>query len=426
LLSPLLTSIFLVALGFQVLMQIWLASRQIRYVRARRDEVPSRFHGIVSPADHKKAADYTVARQQFGIVEDLYDAAVLILLTLGGGIAWLGSWSSSLAAGEVTGGTLHVLSVLGVMAVLGLPFSIYRTFMLEARYGFNRTTPRLFLLDLVKAWLLGAVIGGAIVAVVLKIMSSSGRHWWVLAWLAWLLFSLIATWAWPRFIAPLFNRFTPLADDELQRRIDALLARCGFEAESVYVMDGSRRSSHGNAYFTGLGRHKRIVLFDTLLSTLSPPQAEAVLAHELAHFKLRHVPQRIIVGALVNLAGFALLGWLSSTNWFYESLGVPTPSNSSALLLFLLVTPVFTWFLAPLFAAWSRFHEFEADRFAARHSDGEALSSALLALYRDNASTLTPDPVYSGFHDSHPPPATRIRRLDGLRDTRPSGTSIAR
>jgi STE24 endopeptidase len=258
---------------------------------------------------------------------------------------------------------------------------------------------------------LSAVLGGAVIATVLWIMSSAGQYWWVIGWLAWTAFSMILLWAWPRWIAGFFNKFSPLEDAALRERIDALVARCGFKASDVYVMDGSRRSAHGNAYFTGLGKEKRIVFFDTLLQSLSPAQVEAVLAHELAHFKLRHIPQRLVVGALMTFAGFALLGWLASQDWFYVALGVDRPGNSSALLLFLFAMPTFTWVISPLMAAWSRRHEFEADEFAARYSDGPELASALVKMYQENASTLTPDPVHSAFYDSHPPPVTRISRL---------------
>jgi STE24 endopeptidase len=286
--------------------------------------------------------------------------------------------------------------------------------VLEERFGFNRTRPAVFVADQVKGWLLGLVLGGAVVACVLWIMATAGPRWWLVGWIVWLAFSLLVMWAWPRLIAPLFNRFSPLEDTALRERIDALLARCDFRAKAVYVMDGSRRSAHGNAHFTGLGREKRIVFFDTLLSSLDAPQVESVLAHELAHFKLRHIPQRLAVSAVISLAGFALLGWLSTREWFFGALGVPEASDAAALLLFVLVSPAFTWIIALLLSAWSRRHEYEADAFAAEHSDARALAAALVRLYKDNASTLTPDPVYSAFHDSHPPPTARVARLNQL------------
>jgi len=408
------TMIFLLAVAGHLVLQLWLARRQIMFVRRHRDAVPDGFESVISATEHTKAADYSVARQRLGAIESIYDTGIVLWLTLGGGIAALGTWASRAVGTPLWSGTAHVLLAFAVLALLGLPFAIYRTFVLEERFGFNRTRPGVFLADHVKGWLLGLVIGGAATAGVLWIMASAGRWWWVVAWLAWLLFSLLITWAWPRLIAPIFNRFSPLADAALRQRIDALLARCDFRAKAVYVMDGSKRSSHGNAYFTGLGREKRIVFFDTLLSSLEPVQVESVLAHELAHFKLRHIPQRLMVGAVASLAGFALLGWLSRQDWFYGALGVPEPSNAAALLLFMICAPTFTWIVGPLLAAWSRSHEYQADEFAARHSDARALADALVRLYRDNASTLTPDPIYSAFHDSHPPPAARVARLQQL------------
>ncbi len=308
-----------------------------------------------------------------------------------------------------------------VLSLLGLPLSLWRTFVLEERFGFNRTNWQTFLGDLVKSLALGAILGGAVVVLVLWIMSVAGRHWWVVGWAAWTTISLVLLWAWPRWIAGFFNRFVPLADSALRARIDALLERCGFSASDVYVMDGSRRSAHGNAYFTGLGREKRIVFFDTLLDTLTPGQVEAVLAHEIAHFKLRHIPQRIVVGACLTFAGFALLGWLADQAWFYRALGVDEPGHSAALLLFMFAMPAFAWAVSPLMAAWSRRHEFEADAYAARFSDGNELSHALVRMYQENASTLTPDPLHSAFYDSHPPPVARIARLATRTGVSPAG-----
>ena len=408
------TALFVLALVAHVLVESWLSRRQVASVLRHRTTVPRAFESAVSPEEHTKAADYSAARQRLGNLETIYDAVVVLALTLGGGIAALGTFSGEIAGEGVAAGTLHILSVLAVLSLAGLPFSVYRTFVLEQRFGFNRTRPATFVADLLKGWLLALVLGGAIALAVLWIMGTAGPWWWVVGWLAWLGFALLATWAWPRLIAPLFNRFTPLEDAALRARIDALLARCDFHAKAIYVMDGSRRSAHGNAYFTGLGREKRIVFFDTLLSSLGPVQVESVLAHELAHFRLRHIPQRLAAGAVMSFAGFALLGWLSSQDSFYTALGVPSPGDSAALLLFLLVTPAFTWVVSPVFAAWSRRHEYEADAFAARYSDAGALSEALVTLYKDNATTLTPDPLYSAFHDSHPPPAARIERLRAL------------
>jgi len=406
------TIAFLAALTLHLVVQLWLSFRQTRHVAARRNEVPPAFADAVSAAEHTKAADYTVARQRFGRLELVFDAIVLLVLTLGGGIAALGQLAAAIAgANPIWSGTVHVLLALLAMSLASLPFSVWRTFVLEARFGFNRTTPAVFVADLLKAIALGGLLGGGVVALVLWTMQASGARWWLIAWAVWMAFSLLLLWAWPRWIAGFFNKFTPLTDAALRERIDALLARCDFHARDVYVMDGSKRSAHGNAYFTGLGREKRIVFYDTLLQSLSPVQVEAVLAHELAHFKLKHIPQRLVVSAAASLGGFALLGWLSAQGWFYTALGVDQPGNAAALLLFILVLPAFTWILTPLGAAWSRRHEFQADAFAARFSDGPELGRALVSLYRENASTLTPDPLHSAFYDSHPPPVVRIARL---------------
>ena len=409
-----LTAIFLLALTAHLAVRLWLAQRQIRFVETHRTAVPEGFGAVVSPAEHARAADYVAAGERLDMVEAVYDTLVALALTLGGGIAVVGTWSAAVASG-VPAGALHLLGVFAVLALLELPFGIYRTFVLEQRFGFNRTRLATFVADRLKGWALGLLLGGAMAACVLWIMATAGRHWWLVGWGAWFGFSLLVTWAWPRLIAPLFNKFSPLEDTALRARIDALLDRCDFRAKAVYVMDGSRRSSHGNAYFTGLGREKRIVFFDTLLGSLTPQQIESVLAHELAHFKLRHVPQRLVAGALLSLAGFALLGWLAGQDWFYAALRVPRPSDSAALLLFMVAAPAFTWLVSPLLAAWSRRHEFEADEFAARYSDAGSLADALATLYKDNATTLTPDPLYSAFHDSHPPPAVRVGRLLALR-----------
>jgi STE24 endopeptidase len=406
-----LTVSFLFVLALHLAVQAWLAWRQVRHVQAHRGAVPAEFSASISSIEHATAADYTVARQRLGFIETVYDAAILLGLTLGGGVSTAGRVAVDLGLEGAWAGLAQVLGIFAVLALLGLPFSVYRTFVLEERFGFNRTTVGVFVADRLKGWLLGGLLGGVVVAVVLWVMRTAGPSWWLVAWAAWLGFSLLVTWAWPRLIAPLFNKFSPLEDAGLRQRIDALLQRCGFHASGVYVMDGSRRSAHGNAYFTGLGREKRIVFFDTLLSSLTPVQVESVLAHELAHFKLRHVPKRLLAGAAMSLAGFALLGWLSRQDWFYSALGTPDRSDAAALLLFVLVVPTFSWILSPLLAAWSRRHEFQADAFAAEHSNGVELARALVSMYKDNASTLTPDPLYSAFYDSHPPPAARIERL---------------
>jgi STE24 endopeptidase len=409
-----LTLTFLGALALQLAVQIWLSRRQIAFVTTHRDVVPSEFAGVISSADHARAASYTAAKQRAAIVEAVLGAAFLLWLTLGGGIDLVARAIATFPLPPLLAGTLRVLGVFAILAAVGLPLGIYRTFWLEQRFGFNRTTARTFALDLLKGWALAAALGGGLVALLLWLMAAAGDRWWLFAWVACVVVSLVLTLAWPRFIAPLFNKFSPLEDVALRQRIEALLARCGFAVDRVFVVDGSRRSSHGNAYFTGLGREKRVVFFDTLLSSLTPGQVESVLAHELAHFKLRHVPQRLLLSVVLSFAGFALLGWLATQSWFHAALGVIHPSDSASLLLFVLVSPVFTWTAAPLAAAWSRRHEYDADAFAARHSNAADLADALVRLYRDNASTLTPDPLYSAFHDSHPPPAARIARLRSL------------
>ena len=408
----LITSVFLVAVALSVAVHVWLLGRQARHMRAQAQCVPAEFQGFVTPEEHARACHYSVARFPAAIAETVADALILLALTVGGGIALIGTSTRALTGGSgVVAGTAHVLGVLVLVALASLPFTAYRTFVLEERFGFNRTTWTTFAADLLKSVVLGAVLGGALVAMLLWIMDRAGERWWLLAWLAWLVFSLLLSWAWPRWLAPLFNQFKPLQDAPLRGRIEALLARCGFQSSGVFVMDGSRRSAHGNAYFTGLGRQKRIVFFDTLLSSLNPGQVESVLAHELGHFRLRHIPQRLVLSAALSLAGFALLGWLAQQSWFYTGLGVPEASNAAALLLFVLVVPVFTFLGGPLLAAWSRRHEYEADEFAAVHADGRDLADALVRLYRDNATALEPDPLYSRFFDSHPAPVDRIRRL---------------
>lgn len=420
-----LTVAFIAGAALHLIVQFWLSARQTRHVAAHRDVVPPAFAGTVSGTEHAKAADYTVARQRLGRIELLFDAIVLFAMTLGGGIALLGDWAAFVPGDSpVLTGTAHVLLVLLVLGIVSLPFSAWRTFVLENRFGFNRTTPAVFIADLFKSAVLGGLLGGLVVALVLWTMLATGARWWLVAWFVWMTFSLVLLWAWPRWIAGFFNKFTPLADEALRTRIDALLERCGFHASAVYVMDGSRRSAHGNAYFTGLGREKRIVFYDTLLQSLSPAQVEAVLAHELAHFKLKHIPQRLVVSAMSSFAGFALLGWLAQKDWFYGALGVGQPSASAALLLFIFALPAFTWVLTPLGAAWSRKHEFEADAFATQYSDGPELGRALVSLYRENASTLTPDPLHSAFYDSHPPPVVRVGRL--MQGSAASGDRAAR
>ncbi len=406
-----LTIVFLSLLVLVLATQIWLARRHIRYVQARRRKVPTAFTGKVPLDAHQKAADYTVARTRFGQIEDVIDAIVLLAWTVGGGLAALDHFWRGFGWSPLLTGTAFMLSVFSVLAILGLPASIYRTFVIEQWFGFNRTTPGLFAVDLLKKSILALLLGLPLILAVLWLMQQMGRWWWLYTWLLWLGFSLFMVWAYPVLIAPFFNRFKPLRQPGIRKRIQELLRRTGFRSRGIYVVDSSRRTAHGNAYFTGFGRSKRIVFFDSLLKTLCENEVEAVVAHELGHFKLHHIVKHIVVIAFVSLAGLALLGWLTGRPWFYAGLGVPMPSDYVALVLFLLVGPVFTFFLTPLFARASRRHEYEADDFAARESDAHALVSALVKLYKDNASTLTPEPLHSAFYDSHPPAAMRIANL---------------
>ena len=406
-----LTVLFIIALVTGTGLQLWLSGRQLKAVASHRGSVPEPFGQQISAAEHAKAADYTIANLRFRRIETVFDAAVLLALTLGGGLEVIDALWRRTGWSQPWLGAAVVLSVLCLTGVLGLPFSIWRTFKLEARFGFNRLTPGLFVMDRLKSLVLAALIGGPAVLVVLTLMGRAGPTWWLWAWALWLVFMLAMSWAWPVLIAPLFNTFSPLKDPALVSRIESLLQRCGFASKGVFVVDGSRRSAHGNAYFTGIGRNKRIVFFDTLLERLQPAEVEAVLAHELGHFRLRHVRKRLVVSILVSLCGLALLGWLAGQPAFYVALGVTTPSTHAALLLFLLAAPPFVLFATPLSSIWSRRHEFEADAFAARTASAPELVSALVKLYRDNATTLTPDPVYSAFYYSHPPALARITRL---------------
>lgn len=403
--------LFLIVLSAGMAVQLWLARRQIAYVSRHRDRVPASFAAQILLTDHQKAADYTLAKTRFGQMEIVVGALWLLVWTLGGGLDLLDQMWRSLELNPLLTGVGFMISTFALMALLDLPFSLYRTFVIEQRFGFNRTTPKLFIADLVKQTLLMLLLGVPFAAVVLWLMEASGNLWWLYVWLVWMGFALFMMWAYPAFIAPLFNKFKELQDGGLVERIQSLLKRCGFTSKGVFVMDGSRRSGHGNAYFTGLGTHKRIVFFDTLMDTLEPTEIEAVLAHELGHFKRKHVQKRMAIMFAMSLAGLALLGWLIEQPWFYEGLGITQPSRHTALMLFLLTMPVFTFFLYPILAYFSRKDEFEADDFAAQQADPRALIEALVKLYKENANTLTPDPLYSAFHDSHPPATARVAHL---------------
>jgi STE24 endopeptidase len=409
------TALFCALLVVGLLVRTVLASRQIRHVARHRHAVPAAFSDTISVAAHQKAADYTITKARFGMLEIALDAALLLGWTLLGGLDWLNQWLLD----ALGGGMLQQLSVMAAFVVIGgvltLPLSWYATFRIEERFGFNKMTLSLWLGDLLKGSLVGALIGLPIAALVLWLMGAAGDTWWLWAWGVWMAFNLLALVLYPTLIAPLFNKFEPLSDETLKARVNALMQRCGFAAKGLFVMDGSKRSAHANAYFTGFGAAKRVVFFDTLLKQLSPQEIDAVLAHELGHYKRRHILKRIVMMFALSLAGFALLGWVSSQAWFFSGLGVSpamdAPNDALALLLFMMVVPLFTFFLSPLMAQLSRRHEFEADAYAVEHTNGQDLASALLKLYKDNASTLTPDPLYARFYYSHPPASERLSRL---------------
>ncbi len=410
--ASLFSFVFLVTLALTTALRAWLAMRQWRHVEAHRAAVPAEFADRIELADHQKAADYTAAKIRLGLVELGVDTALLLLFTFGGLLANFDQfWREIFPQAEFAHG-LALFASIGVAGfVVGLPFSLYRTFKLEARFGFNKMTPGLFIADLFKQLVLTLLIGTPLLLAVLWLMGAMGEHWWLYVWVTWLAFNLLVLLLYPTFIAPLFNKFAPLAEGEMKTRIEALLLRCGFASSGLFVMDGSKRSAHGNAYFTGFGRAKRIVFFDTLLEKLAPGEVEAVLAHELGHFKHRHVWKRIAVMAVLSLALLWLLGQLIDQAWFYEGLKVGAGGTAMALILFSLVLPVFTFPFGPLMSRLSRQHEFEADTYAAQQASSSELIAALVKLYRDNAATLTPDPLHSLFYDSHPPASQRIAHL---------------
>ena len=413
-----LTLVFAAALAGSLVLKFWLATRQIRHVSSHRSAVPAPFDSTVTLAAHQRAADYTLAKGRFGLLGMAFGALVLLGWTLLGGLDALNTLVRD-ALLPSFGGMAYQLALLAAFAVIGglldLPFDLHSTFRIEQRFGFNRMTWRLYLADALKGAVIGSMIGLPIAAVVLWLMAAAGTLWWLWAWGAWMAVNLAALVLYPTVIAPLFNTFAPLADESLKDRVQALMARCGFAAKGLFVMDGSKRSAHANAYFTGFGAAKRVVFFDTLLSKLTPGEVEAVLAHELGHFKHKHVIKRIASMFAISLFGFALLGWLSVQPWFYAGLGVRpsvnAPNDAVALLLFTLVTPVFGVFVSPLFAQLSRRHEFEADAYACRQASGTDLAAALLKLHQDNAATLTPDPMYVRFYYSHPPASERLAAL---------------
>jgi len=406
------TSIFLAALAAATLTRVWLAQRQIRHVRAHRDAVPGLFAGSIPLAAHQKAADYTVAKARLGVVDTLIDAAILLALTLGGVLQWLSDlWQRAFPPESIWHGTALILTVLLLRGLLGLPLSLYRIFVVEERFGFNRMTWKLFFVDLVKGLAVGTVLGVPLLLVVLWLMLAAGPLWWLYAWIVLAAYSVFLQMIYPAVVMPLFNKFSPLEDPALAGRIEGLLQRTGFRSRGLYVMDGSKRSSHGNAFFAGFGAAKRIVLFDTLVSRLQPAEVEAVLAHELGHYKLRHIVKGMVISWAFSFVLLLALGLLADKPWFHHGLGVDTVTLPIALLLFMLVMPEFTFFVQPLLSLFSRKNEYEADRYAAANADAAELVRALVKLYHDNSATLTPDPLHSAYYDSHPPAAMRIARL---------------
>ena len=406
------TWLFLAVLALAVATRLWLAQRQMRHVRAHREAVPGMFAESIPLAAHQKAADYTVAKARLGIVDTVLDALVLLAFTLGGGLELLSQlWQRAFDAGAILHGTSLVLSVFLVRGILGLPLSLYRIFVIEERFGFNRMTLKLFLVDLAKGLAVGAVLGVPLLVLILWLMQAAGPLWWLYAWVVLVVYSLFLQMIYPAVVMPLFNKFSPLEDPVLAKRVEELLRRTGFRSRGLYVMDGSKRSSHGNAFFAGFGAAKRIVLFDTLVSRLQPGEVEAVLAHELGHYKLRHIVKSMALSWAMSFVLLAALGFLAGQPWFYEGLGVQTQTMAVALVLFMLVVPEFTFFAQPLVSLFSRKNEYEADRYAARNADAAELVRALVKLYHDNSATLTPDPLHSAYYDSHPPAAMRIAKL---------------
>jgi len=411
---PVFTLIFIAALIATTTTRLWLARRHLRHIRMHRDTVPQDFADHIGLESHQKAADYSSAKTRLDVMQICLDTTLLLAFSLGGGIQLLADFWQGLLGEGLWRGVALIASILVVSSLFELPLNLYRTFVIDARFGFNKMTIGLFTADLLKQTLIGAALGIPLLLGVLWLMEQMGPHWWLYVWLAWMSFNLLILLLYPTVIAPLFNKFMPLQDQVLATRIETLLQKCGFKSQGLFVMDGSRRTSHGNAYFSGLGASKRIVFFDTLLARLNHDEIEAVLAHELGHFKRRHVIKRIAAMFALSLAGLWLLGWLMPQPWFYQGLGVTSQGTATALLLFLLISPVFTFLLHPLSSLYSRKHEFEADRYAAENASGEQLIHALVKLYNDNAATLTPDPLHSLFYDSHPAAGQRVAHLRAL------------
>ena len=403
--------IFLVATGCYLATLLYLNLRQNRAVKKSFDSVPQDFINNISIEEHQKAANYTQAKIKIGNIEMIFSSAILLLWTIGGGIDYLDQVWQSQTDNNLSLGVGVLISIMIIGSIIDLPFSIYRTFVLEQSFGFNKTNIKTFISDIIKALLITLAIGLPMIYLILYLMSIMGDEWWLYVWAVITTFSLIMLWLYPSYIAPIFNKFKPLDDVDLKNKIEDLLNRTGFKSDGVFVMDGSKRSSHGNAYFTGIGKNKRIVFFDTLLKGMEDKEVEAILAHELGHFHHKHIRKHMASSFAISLTGLALLGYLINKDWFFNGLGVSDPSNHTALILFALVIPVFSFFVSPIGNYLSRKHEFEADAFAAKHTNPKDLVSSLVKLYRDNASTLTPDPIYSSFHDSHPSASIRIREL---------------
>jgi STE24 endopeptidase len=398
-----------------LLTKLWLSGRQVRHVAQHRAQVPAAFAQTISLDAHQKAADYTLAKARVGVADLGLDAITLMAWTLLGGLDLLNQVTLNWMGEGMGQQVALVVSFTLIGGLIGLPLSLYQTFGIEQRFGFNNTTPKLWVSDMLKGVLVGMVLGLPILWLVLWLMQAGGSLWWFYTWAALVVYQLFVMWIAPNVIMPLFNKFTPLEDATLKERVTALMTRSGFTAKGFFVMDGSRRSAHSNAFFTGFGAAKRVVFFDTLLAKLNGDEMEAVLAHELGHFKHRHILKMMATSFATSLAGLALLGWVSQQVWFYTGLGVIPNLNGNnsalALLLFMLVLPLFTFFVSPLSARRSRKFEFEADAYAVANSDGKALANALLKLYQDNASTLTPDPWYVAFYYSHPPASQRLARM---------------
>ena len=407
-----LTFIFVGLLAFSSMIRFWLGSRQISHVQHHRDQVPDAFVKNIALDAHQKAADYSSAKTKLGLAEMVVQALLLLVFTIGGGLQWLDSfWTAIIPNHEMLRGAVVICSALFVSSLIDLPFDYYKTFVVDEQFGFNKMTPQMFFTDLIKHSVVGILLGAPILFAALWLMQSAGQYWWLYLWVVWTVFNILMLAVYPTFIAPLFNQFTPLADESLKARIETLLEKCGFKSQGLFVMDGSTRSSHGNAYFTGFGSSKRVVFFDTLLTRLNTEEIEAVLAHELGHFKHQHVIKRIAMIFFMSFVGLALLGWLIDQSWFFQGLGVTAENTYMGLLLFILVSPVFLFMIRPIMANYSRKNEFEADDYAAKNASARHLVEALVKLYRDNASTLTPDPLHSAFYDSHPPASIRISKL---------------